>query len=227
MNLSAFFKLSYGVYIISSCMENRFNGQIANAVFQVSSSPPKLAVSINKENLTHQFVQKSGVFSVSVLSIDAPIDFIGRFGFRTGRDFNKFEGVDYKIGYRGVPIVLDYTIAYFELELEKQVDLGSHNLFIAKIVGAEVILEGEPLLYSYYHKVKKGQSPKSAPTYVEQEKGGVEGMKQFRCKVCSYVYNPEVGDPENGINPGTVFEDLPDDWVCPVCGVGKDQFEEI
>ena len=232
MNLEALYRISYGMYVVSSKMDGKLNGQIANTVFQITSEPPRMAVCINKENLTHEFIKESGVFAASVLSVEAPTKFIGRFGFKSGRDIDKFEGVSHRIGATGAPIVLDHALAYFEAEVEGSMDGGTHTLFLGGIVEADVLdTHGVPMTYAYYHQVRRGRSPKTAPTYVKQKE--VRPMPEppraakYECTVCGYIYNPEAGDPDSGIEPGTPFEDLPDDWVCPVCGVGKDQFEQV
>lgn len=217
-------KISYGMYLISSRMGERFNGQIANVVFQVTLEPIEIAISINKKNLTHEFVQNSKAFSVSILSKDTPMRFIGDFGFRSGRDVDKFMGVNYKIGQTGVPIVLDNCIGYLEAEVVDQIDAGTHTIFIGKVVAAEILKDEEPMTYDYYHRVKGGKTPETAPTYRGKEAKGK--MDRYVCTICGYVYDPEVGDPDSGIGPGTPFEDLPDDWVCPVCGASKDQFRK-
>ena len=167
MNNAAFYKLSYGVYIVSSAKDDKPNGQIANTVFQVTSEPPAIAICINKENLTYEYLQASKKFSISVIEQDTPMTFIGRFGFRSGRDINKFEGISYIQGKTGIPVVTDYTLAYLELEITSMVELGTHSLFIGNVVESEVIKEGEPMTYAYYHQVKKGRSPKTAPTYIK------------------------------------------------------------
>lgn len=236
MDLKALYNISYGIYIVSSKNENRINGQIANTVFQTTSEPATIAVCINKKNLTHEFIAKSKVFSVSVLEQEVDMKFIGRFGFKSGRDENKFEGINYKIGATGSPIILDNTLAYIEAEVIKAIDAGTHTLFIGKVVDVENIKKGKPLTYDYYHQIKKGVSPRTAPTYIskaerklnkEKERKELEKMIKYECTVCGYIYDPKKGDPESGVNPGTPFEDLPDDWVCPVCGAGKEDFEEV
>ena len=226
MDLKALYKLGYGLYVVSSIKGSRRNGQIANTVFQITSEPPTIAVSINKNNLTHQFITESKVLSVSVLSQDTPLSFIGRFGFKSGRDINKLEGINYKIGETGAPVVIDNTLAYLEVKVNKEVDVGTHTIFIGELVGAEVIKEGEPMTYAYYHQVKRGTIPKTAPSYVEEKKEAPK-MAKYKCKVCGYIYDPKLGDPDGGIKPGTPFEKIPDNWVCPVCGAGKDEFERI
>ncbi len=229
MNLSALFKLSYGLYIVSTEYNGKLNGQIANAVTQITAEPPLVVTSLNKENLTTELIKESKVFTVSILSKDTPMSFIGKFGFKSGRDIDKFSDTKFKKGLTGAPIILDYSIAYFEVEVKKVIDTEStHLIFMGEIVDADILQEGEPMTYAYYHEIKKGKSPKTAPTYIKEEKNKKEesNMKKYVCTVCGYVYDPEVGDPDNGIAPGTSFEELPDDWVCPVCGVGKDSFEE-
>lgn len=223
MTLKILYKLSYGLYLVSSKRDDKFNGQIANTVFQTTSEPPTIAVSINKKNLTYEFIQRSKVFTVSILSKDTPMKFIGHFGFKSGREIDKFKDVNYKIGITGAPIVLENSLGYLEAEVTGEMDVGTHTLFIGKIVGAEIIKDGEPMTYAFYHQVKRGRAPKTAPTYIKEE---AKKMDRYRCTVCGYVYDPDKGDPESGIKPGTPFEELPDDWVCPVCGAGKDQFEK-
>lgn len=226
MNLKALYSISYGLYVICSRKGDRLNGQTANTVIQVSPDPPTVSVCINKGNLTHEFIKDSGVFTASVLSQDTPLSFIGRFGFKSGRDIDKFEGVNYKIGETQAPIVLDHTLAYLEAKVIKEVDAGTHTIFIGELVGAEVLKEGEPMTYAYYHQIKRGTTPKTAPAYIEERKEiGIKAAK-YKCTVCGYVYDPEKGDPESNIAPGTPFGELPEDWVCPVCGAVKDEFEK-
>ena len=226
MDTKALYKLSYGLYVISSRKGDKLNAQIANTVVQVSSQPPTISVCINKENLTHEFIRDSKVFTVSILSQDAPLNFIGRFGFKSGRDVDKFEGVNYKIGESQAPIVLEHTLAYLEAKVIKDVDAGTHTIFIGELVGAEVLREGEPMTYAYYHQVKRGTTPKTAPSYVEEKKETAPKMAKYKCTVCGYIYDPKLGDPDSGVAPGTPFEKLPADWVCPVCGASKDEFEK-
>lgn len=224
MDRNALRKLGYGVYVVTSGKEDKCNGQIANTVFQITSEPAIIAVSINKDNYTHDLLKKTGVFAVSVLSKNAPLKFIGSFGFRCGRDVNKFDGVNFKIGKTGTRIVLDNVIAYIEAEVVQEVDAGTHTLFIGKAVNAEIVNDEDPMTYAFYHEVKRGTTPQSAPTYskVKEERQKVK----YRCTICNYIYDPEKGDPNSGVKPGTPFENLPEDWVCPICGATKDQFEK-
>jgi flavin reductase (DIM6/NTAB) family NADH-FMN oxidoreductase RutF/rubredoxin len=225
MNTKALYKISYGVYVVCSVKGDKKNGQIANTVIQVASEPPTIAVSINKGNLTHEYIKESGVFTASILCQDTPLSFIGNFGFKSGRDSNKFEGINYKTGTTGAPVVTDYATAYMEVRVNKELDVGTHTMFIGELVDADVLTEDACMTYEYYHQVKRGTTPKSAPSYVEK-KEEKSGMKKYECTVCGYVYDPEEGDPDSGIAPGTAFEDLPDDWVCPICGASKEDFRE-
>ena len=170
MNAKALHKLGYGMYVVASKQGDRLNAQIANTVFQVTSEPPMIAVSINKSNLTHQFIQESRVFAATVLCQDAPLSFIGRFGFKSGRDTNKLEGVDYRIGKTGAPLVTENAVAYLEVEVIKEVDVGSHTIFIGNLVDADVISDETCMTYEYYHQVKRGTIPKAAPSYIEEKR---------------------------------------------------------
>ena len=168
MNPKALYKLGYGLYVVCSRKGSRVNGQIANTVFQITSEPPTIAVSINKNNLTHEFIKESKVLTVSVISQDAPLSFIGHFGFKSGRDIDKFEGVNFKIGETQAPVVIDNALAYLEAKVIQELSVGSHTIFIGELVAADVLREGEPMTYAYYHQVKRGTTPKTAPSYIEE-----------------------------------------------------------
>jgi ferric-chelate reductase [NAD(P)H] len=172
MDLKALYKIGYGMYIIGSQKDNRLNGQIANTLFQITSEPPTVAVSINKTNLTNEFIRASRAFSASILSQVTPLRFIGNFGFRSGRDADKTQGVNYKIGQTGTPVFLDNVTAYLEAEVLPEVDAGTHTIFIGKVVAAEVLSDDPCLTYEYYHEEKRGTTPKTAPSYIAEEKGG-------------------------------------------------------
>jgi flavin reductase (DIM6/NTAB) family NADH-FMN oxidoreductase RutF len=166
MNLKVLHNCTYGLYVIGSRKGDRLNGQIANTVFQVTSDPPTVAVSINRQNLTHEFISESKAFTASILSQDTPLSFIGHFGFKSGRDVDKLKDVNYKLGETGAPVVIDHSLAYVEARVINQVDVGSHTIFIGELVGADVLSEGEPMTYAYYHQVKRGTTPKTAPSYI-------------------------------------------------------------
>jgi flavin reductase (DIM6/NTAB) family NADH-FMN oxidoreductase RutF len=170
MNSSALFKLSYGVYIVGSCNAGKLNAQIANSVMQITSEPATLAVSINKKNLTHEYIKASGVFSVSVLCQTAPLPFIGNFGFKSGRDIDKLQNIKYQPGETGSPVITENASAYFEAEGLQYIDAGTHTIFIGKIVAAEVLNALPVMTYEYYHQVKRGVTPKTAPTFIAKDK---------------------------------------------------------
>ncbi|HHW41376.1 MAG TPA: High molecular weight rubredoxin [Syntrophomonadaceae bacterium] len=226
MDPRALFTLSYGLYVVTSRKGERINGQTANTVFQISSEPPTVAVSINKNNLTNEFIREGGFFAVSVLAQDAPLSLIGQFGFKSGREVDKFAGIPYRTTGNGLPYLTDHVLAYLEARVIREVDAGTHTIFIGELTGAEVLREGNPMTYAYYHQMKRGSTLPAVPTD-KQERKETEQMAKYECTVCGYVYDPAEGDPENGVAPGTAFEDLPEDWVCPVCGAGKDEFEKV
>ena len=192
-----------------------------------------IAVSVNRQNLTHDYITESRVFTVSVLAEETPALFIGKFGFTSGRDSDKFQKVKYKLGKTGAPIILDNTGAFVEAEVTESINIETHTLFIGRIVACRTI-DGSrtPMTYTYYRDVMHGRTPRTAATYIkaktkDRTKQGAKTMAKYRCLMCGYIYDPEAGDPANGVQPGTAFEDLPDDWVCPDCGVGKDEFERL
>ncbi|MHB8105057.1 MAG: flavin reductase family protein [Dehalococcoidales bacterium] len=170
MNTNALHKIGYGMYIIGSHQDGKLNGQIANTVFQITSEPPTIAVSINKQNLTNEYIKASKVFSVSVLCQIAPLPFIGGFGFKSGHDTDKMKNVNFKVGQTGSPLILDNTNAYLEAEVMQDVDVGTHTIFIGRVVAAEILTDEPCLTYDYYYQVKRGTTPKTAPSYIAKEK---------------------------------------------------------
>jgi len=217
--------------VVTSRNNGRLNGQVANTVFQVTSEPLTIGVSINRNNLTWEIIKASRVLAVSVLCQETPLSFIGRFGFKSGRETDKFEGVSYKIGETGAPVVLDNAVACLEARVTQELDVGTHTLFIGEVVEAEVISDRTCMTYDYYHQIKGGKTPKAAATYlaenIEEKKEAKAEMAKYQCLVCGYIYDPAQGDPENNVALGTAFEDLSGDWLCPVCGAGKDEFEKV
>ena len=169
MNPNVLHNLSYGMYIVSSYKGDKLNGQIANTVFQITSEPVTIAISINKKNLTHEFIECSCKFTVSILNEDAPLAFIGKFGFKGGRNEDKFKDVNFKKLGSGCPVVIDYSICYIEAEVVGKLDCGTHTLFLGKMTGLEMIKPGKPMTYDYYHVVKRGFTPASAPTFIRGE----------------------------------------------------------
>jgi len=168
MNPKALHKISYGLYAIAARKGDKINGQIANTVFQITSKPPTLAVSINKGNYTHEFIKESWSYVVNVLDRDTGMIFIGRFGFKCGRDIEKFDGIKHRLSALGNPILEENSTAYLEVRVDEEVDMGTHTIFIGEVVDADIINDSEPMTYAYYHMVKKGRAPKAAPTYIEE-----------------------------------------------------------
>jgi len=224
INFEALFKVSYGLYIVCSGDKTKGNGFISNTVFQVTAEPARFAACCNKNNYTAEIIQKTGVFSVSVLHQDTSPDIFGRFGYKSGKDLDKMEGMQVRYGETGVPIVLNDAIAFLECKVVQTFDVGTHLLFIGELVQSEILNDtAEPITYLYYRQVKKGVAPKNAPTYVDKSKlekttaGSV--FKKYKCTACGYIYDEE--------KEGKKFADLPGDWVCPVCGSEKEDFIEI
>jgi flavin reductase (DIM6/NTAB) family NADH-FMN oxidoreductase RutF/rubredoxin len=226
MDPKALYKISYGLYLITSKKGEKVNGQTANALIQVTADPPAIAIGLNKQNLTNEYIKESKVFVVSILAQDTPLNVIGQFGFKSGRDINKFDNIKYKLGKTGAPIILDNILAYLEVKVTHEMDVGTHTIFVGKIVESEVLKDGDPMTYAYYHQVKRGTTPKTAPTYRKEETKPVISAK-YQCTICGYIYEPEKGDPDGGIAPGMSFENIPDNWTCPICAASKDQFEKV
>lgn len=200
MNSNAMFNISYGLYVLTANEEGKDNGCIVNTLSQVTSTPNTVSIAVNKQNYTHDMIMRTGKFNVSLLSTSADFELFKRFGFQSGKDVDKFEGFEKtKRSENGVLYVTESTNAYISGEVFQTVDLGTHTVFYANVVDMDVLSEEESLTYAYYHKHVKPQPPK-------EEKGG------WRCKICGYVYE---GDP------------LPEDFVCPLCKHGPEDFEKI
>ena len=232
MNIEAFYKITYGLYIVASKYGNKLNGYISNTVFQVTSDPPLFAISCSKNNFSLEIISQSKAFSISVLEKDTGPDILGAFGYKSGSNSDKFSGIEFKTGRTGSPIVLNNTIAWFECRVKESFDMGSHVIFIGELIDSDLCKEGsEPLTYAYYREYRKGKAPKNAPTYIDDSKLNkklpVSKGDKYYCPACGYVYDPELGDPDSGIAPGTQFEEIPDNWVCPTCGTEKADFVKV
>ena len=166
MNKKALFQLSYGVYIVCSQYEENFSGCIINTTTQITAEEkPKISIAVNKENYTNALIQKSKKANISVLLQTTPFEFIGKFGFRTGREFNKLDGTNYKMGTNKIPVITENTSAYLECSVLESIDAGTHTLFILEVDDAEILEENSVLTYDYYHNVIKGKTPPKASTY--------------------------------------------------------------
>ena len=258
MDPKALFQIGYGLYVLTAKENDRHNGCIINTLQQVTDTPLRISVTVNKRNLTHDMILRSGVFNVSVLSQKATFDVFRHFGFQSGRETEKiagFQGVAYS--ENGLAYLSDMTNAYLSGKVFQTVDLGTHTLFLADLTAAEVLSDVETATYSYYQshiKPKPQTADKQSgwrcricgyiyegeelpPDFICPlcKHGAVDFEKidfnkketstmKYVCDICGYVYDEALGDPDNGIAPGTKWEDLPADFVCPLCGVGKDQF---
>lgn len=208
MNKNAFRQLSYGVYVISTWDEGRPTGCTANSAMQITSEPATIAVSINHDNYTNKCIQETGRFAISILGENSDPGIIGVFGFKSGRDNNKFDEVESVIkGY--MPVVAD-ACAYITCEVIDKMETSTHTVFLGKVMDADVLKQDDAMTYAYYHNVIKGKSPKAAPTYIPEEAN--QGEK-YVCNVCGYEYSGE-----------TPFEELPASYVCPVCKQPKSVF---
>lgn len=170
LDTDALLTISYGLYIVASSADERRNGQIANAVMQVTDSPPRLAVAINKSGLTHELISSSGALAVSVLAESAPRKLIGLFGFRSGRDTDKLSKVSWEATPAGSPMIRDHALACMDVRVDQSLDCGTHTVFVGEVVGARIIGQGRPMTYAYYREVLGGKTPPTAPTYIASDK---------------------------------------------------------
>ena len=198
-DMTALFNIGYGLYVITSNDGKKDNGLIVNTVSQVTNTPNRIAVTINKDNYSHHVIKQTGIMNLNCLSTDAPFSVFERFGFQSGRTVNKFEGEEPLRSDNGLAFLARYINSFMSLKVEQYVDLGTHGMFICSVTEARVISDTETMTYTYYQKNVK-------------PKPQTEGKKGFVCKICGYVYE---GD------------ELPEDFVCPLCKHGAADFEEI
>ncbi|MFV0363953.1 MAG: flavin reductase [Suipraeoptans sp.] len=212
MNNKAFRNLSYGVYVISTLDGTRPTGCTANSAMQVTSSPATIAVSINHDNFTNSCIQKCGYFVVNILTEQTDPGIIGTFGFQSGKDVNKFDNIKYNTKEE-LPI-LDDSCAYIICKVINKMESTSHTVFLGEVIDADTLREEPQMTYAYYHSVIRGKSPKNAPTYIaDEDTKSTESKETWVCSVCGYIYDGE-----------TPFEDLPEDYKCPVCKQPKSKF---
>jgi flavin reductase (DIM6/NTAB) family NADH-FMN oxidoreductase RutF/rubredoxin len=210
------FDLSYGMYAIGVKNENTASACIVNTVMQVCNTPNIVAISMNHDNFSHECITENGIFTVSVLSEDTSGAVIGALGFNSGRDTNKLNNVKHKILSEGVPVIQENNCCWFLCKVIGSTETPTHTVFIAEIIAGSDEAKGVPMTYNYYHKVIKGKAPKNAPTYRKEEPADDGNSGESRiCTVCGYVYN----------DADISFEELPDDWVCPICGMPKSAFK--
>ncbi len=204
MNEKALYHLSYGLFVLSCHEEGKDGGCIVNTAMQAANVPVQMSVCVSKANYTAEMIQKTGRFTLSVLHEGVPFSLFERFGFQTGREVDKWEGLSGKArDGQGIYYLTEAANAYISCRVTKEIDLGSHLMFIAEIAESEVLCEKPSMTYAYYFARVK-PAPKA-------EKGA------WVCKICGYVYDEE--------KEGIPFADLPEDWVCPLCKHPKSDFE--
>ena len=219
MNSKAMYKLSYGLFVVSTEHDGKLNACITNRAIQVANTPDRVGLAINKSNLAHDLVMASGVFNISIISTDAKFDLFQHFGMQSGRDVDKFaDFTDIATAANGLPYITKGTNAYMSCKVCESFDLGSHTFFVATIEDMEVLADTPSCTYADYQSNIKPKR-KAAPA---ADEGAV-----YRCTICGYEYKEKDGDPANGIAPGTKWEDLPEDWVCPLCKHPKSDFEKV
>ncbi|MEE1046184.1 MAG: flavin reductase, partial [Clostridia bacterium] len=198
-DLTALFNIGYGLYVVTSNDGKKDNGLIVNTVTQVTDTPNRIAVTINKANYSHHVIKQAGIMNINCLSVDAPFSIFERFGFKSGRNADKFEGMEALRSDNGLAFLPRYINSFMSLKVEQYIDLDTHGMFICSVTEARVINNAETMTYSYYHSNVK-------------PKPDTEGKKGFVCKICGYVYEGET---------------LPEDFICPLCKHGAADFEEI
>ena len=198
-DLTALFKIGYGLYVVTSNDGTKDNGLIVNTVTQLTDNPNRIAVNINKANYSHHVIKKTGVMNVNCLSVEAPFEVFQNFGFQSGRTVDKFANWPAYRSDNGLMFLPKYINAFMSLKVEQYVDLDTHGMFICTVTEARVMSDKETMTYTYYHNNVK-------------PKPQTEGKKGFVCKVCGYIYEGDV---------------LPDDYICPLCKHGVADFEPI
>ena len=198
-DMTALFRIGYGLYVVTSNDGKKDNGLIVNTVTQLTDTPNRIAVNINKANFSHHVIKQTGVLNVNCLSVDAPFSVFQQFGFQTGRSVDKFAGQKVYRSDNGLVFLDKYINAFMSLKVEQYVDLGTHGMFICSVTEARVMNDLDTMTYTYYQKNVK-------------PKPETDGKKGFVCKVCGYIYE---GD------------ELPDDFICPLCKHGAADFEPI
>lgn len=207
MDNKAFFKLSYGLYVVSSNCNGKDSACIANTFVQVTAEPAQVCITLNKNNFTTKLIEASGVYNVGVLLDEVDMDVIRRFGFQSGKDFDKFEGIEYFIDEQNVKQISKAIAASFSVKVNATLDVGTHIMFVGKVVDCQVLDDREVLTYANYHDKKKGTTPKNASSYQPDEK-----KHGWKCTVCGFVLEQD---------------ELPDDYICPVCKQPASVFVKI
>lgn len=207
MDVNVLKNLSYGVYIVSVPDGEHSTGCIANSLMQITYDT--IAVSINHDNYTNECINKYKKFAVSILGVDTDDNIIPVFGFQSGQDINKFEGVN-TVKVDGIDVI-ENSVGYLVCELSDKMETETHTVFLGKIVDGEMLHNQIPMTYAYYRSVKNGTSPKNAPTHLEETS---DSKLAYKCRICGYIYQGDITKE-------------PDTYVCPVCKKGKEYFDKI
>ena len=215
MDITTLFKLSSGLYIISTKDNERNAGCVVNTVVQTTGKPVTLSVCINKDNYTNACIKKTKEFAVSILSEQIKESTIGVFGFNSSLEKDKFAEVQYRLTPSGIPYLTEGVTGFIQCKVINFTDNYTHTIFIAEVQEAENISEEKPMTYEYYHKVIKGKAPPKASTYIEEKQKTEITGGSYNCGICGYEY---PGGKEE-------FEKLPDDYKCPICTVAKSMFK--
>ena len=200
IDTNALCKIGYGLYVVTTNDGIRDNGCIVNTVMQLTSNPTRIAVTVNKQNYSHDTIKQNGIMNVNCLTEAAPFKVFEAFGFKSGRDTDKFETCTPRRSENGLAVLPKYINAYMSLRVEDYVDLGTHGMFICSLDEAEVISESQSMTYAYYHK-----NVKPKPELKKDVKGYV-------CTICGYIHDEA---------------ELPEDFICPLCKHGAEDFVEI
>ena len=205
--------LSYGVYVVTSKDKDRNIGCVANSIMQVTSNPSVIAVSINHDNYTNKVIKENNKFGVSILKETTDAKIIGTFGFKSSKDTDKFDDINFK-EISDIP-VLENTCGYMVCKVIDTMETSTHTIFLGEVIEADDYSTENAMTYKYYHENLKGSSPKNAPTYEETSISQVDKdskKRKWKCSICGYIHEAD---------------ELPDDFKCPICGVGKEYFELV
>ena len=197
--MNALNNISYGLYVVTTKNNNKINGCICNTLLQVTSNPVRISITLNKDNFTTELINKSGTFNVSILDNTVDFNMFKHFGFQSGKNVDKFNGFkDFKLSGNNIPYITKSTNAYISARVINKIDLGSHIMFIADVEESEILSNNSSVTYEFYHKnIKPAVSKQNKTVWV--------------CKICGYVYDGE---------------EMPDDFICPICKHGKIDFEK-
>lgn len=208
--------ISYGMYVVATSYNDKLVGCTINTLTQVTSNNPIVSISLNKDNYTNKAIKNTKRFIVNILSEKTTSEVINTFGFRTSKDIDKFANYKYELKNQ-LPILKEEICGYIICEVLNVIDAETHDVFLARIIDMKKTSNNIPMTYIYYHQVIKGSTPKNAPTYFIKMEQPTDSM--YRCSVCGYIYD----DSKENIP----FNDLSEDWKCPVCGASKSEFKKI